>query len=116
MIRYFSTKSGNTAKFVAALDLPAERIATPPDGRFVLVTPTYGAGECPGPVMRFMAEHHKQCFGAIVGGNRNFGLDFAGAATHLKQKYGTLILWRFELAGTAHDVETCRKGILQCLK
>lgn len=80
------------------------------------MTPTYGAGECPAPVLRFMEEHHSMCFGAIVGGNRNFGTDFAGAANHLRERYGTLILWRFELAGTTHDVETCRKGILQCLK
>ena len=116
MIRYWSSKTRNTEKFVRKLDLPCESIKTPPNGPFVIVTPTIGAGECPKPVVEYMREHHAQCIGAIVGGNRNFGVDFAGAARMLHNEFGTRTLWRFELAGTQKDIEICRRGILTCLR
>lgn len=98
------------------LNLDAERIPDPPAGRFVIITPTCGAGDCPEPVLEFLSTHHDRCVGSIIGGNRNFGSDFAGAGNVLRDRFNFPVLYRFELFGTDQDVEICRKGILQCLK
>ena len=49
---YFSSASGNTARFVARLGLPAQRIPVHPDdplpepsGPYVLISPTYADAE-----------------------------------------------------------------------
>ena len=52
LLVYFSSVSGNTARFIEKLGLPARRIPLLPtdpeievDEPFVLVTPTYGGGQ-----------------------------------------------------------------------
>lgn len=116
MIHYYSSRSLHTARFVAALNLPAKCITTAPTRPYVLITPTVGDGECPGAVIGFLLEHGHLCRGAIVGGNRNFGASFAGAGKVIEQQFGIRTLYKFELAGTQKDIEICRKGIQECLK
>jgi protein involved in ribonucleotide reduction len=66
LLVYFSSVSGNTARFIEKLGLPPSHPACPPtpievDEPFVLVTPTYGAGRggvekgaVPKQVIRFL--------------------------------------------------------------
>lgn len=121
---YFSSGSGNTARFIAALGLPAQRIpvhpeaALPqPEGPFVLVTPTFADGEGRGavakPVIRFLNDPARRALlrGVIAGGNRNFGATYGLAGKVVAEKCGVPLLYRFELAGTETDIARVRDGL-----
>lgn len=117
MIAYYSTASGNTARFVARLGLDAMRVAEPITRPFVLVTPTYADGEgrfaVPKPVIRFLNDPANRSLiqGVIAGGNRNFGEFFARAGDVIAMKCGIPLLYRFELSGTEEDVARVRSGL-----
>lgn len=115
MVIFYSSSSKNTERFVAELGLPAKRISDQPDDKFIIITPTFGDGECPKPVLKYLDRHADLCVGAIVSGNRNFGASFAGAAKVIRERYGIRTLYTFELAGTARDITICREGIKACL-
>lgn len=121
---YYSSGSGNTARFVAGLGLPALRIpvaaAAPlpdPAGPYVLVCPTYADGEGRGavarPVIRFLNDPARRAGlrGVIAGGNRNFGRFFAAAGDVIAAKCGVPVLYRFELVGTETDIARVRAGL-----
>ncbi len=121
---YFSSRSGNTANFVARLGLDALRIpitsAEPlpfPDQPYVLISPTYadgeGRGAVPKQVIRFLNDPERRALirGVISSGNRNFGQFFASAGDVIARKCGVPLLCRFELAGTDHDIARIRAGL-----
>lgn len=123
---YYSSASGNTARFVARLGWPARRIPTATaepmpfvDAPFVLICPTYadgqGRGAVPKPVIRFLNDPSRRALlrGVIGAGNRNFGATFALAARVIAEKCTVPVLWRFELAGTDTDVQQVRAGLQQ---
>ena len=130
---FYSSLSGNTARFVDRLGLPALRIPIRPadpmphvDAPFVLICPTYadgqGRGAVPKAVIRFLNDPRRRSHlrGVIGAGNRNFGATFALAARVIAEKCNVPILWRFELAGTDTDIQKVRTGLhqfrgLECL-
>ena len=125
---YFSSVSENTHRFVQKLGLPAIRI--PLHGRvevadpYVLILPTYGGGKANGPdpdaggyvpkqVISFLNNEHNRSLirGVIAAGNTNFGAEFCYAGNVVSGKCGVPFLYRFELMGTAEDVEAVRDGL-----
>ena len=125
---YFSSVSENTHRFVQKLGLPAIRI--PLHGRvevadpYVLILPTYGGGKANGPdpdaggyvpkqVISFLNNEHNRSLirGVIAAGNTNFGAEFCYAGNVVSRKCGVPFLYRFELRGTAEDVEAVRDGL-----
>ena len=123
---YFSSRSGNTARFVRRLRVAARRIpiaadeALPvPDGPFVLICPTYadgeGRGAVPKQVIRFLNDPatRARLIGVIATGNRNFGETYALAGRVIAAKCSVPVLYRFELAGTETDVARVRDGLEQ---
>jgi len=121
---YFSSGSGNTARLVDRLGLPALRIPASADSEppvmaepFVLICPTYSDGEGRGavakPVIRFLnvAANRSLLAGVIAGGNRNFGATFALAGDVIAAKCNVPVLYRFELAGTETDIARIRDGL-----
>lgn len=120
---YFSSRSGNTARFVAGLGLSAQRIPIAgddvpcPADPFVLVCPTYadghGRGAVPKQVIRFLNDPDRRALlrGVIAGGNRNFGPTFALAGELISNKCNVPVLYRFELAGTDTDIARVRAGL-----
>lgn len=123
---YFSSASGNTARFVANLGLEALRIPTSPADPmpqphlpFVLISPTYadgeGRGAVPKQVIRFLNDPDRRALlrGVIGAGNRNFGTTYALAARVIAEKTNVPVLYRFELAGNDMDVDRVRKGLEQ---
>ncbi|MDA7967048.1 class Ib ribonucleoside-diphosphate reductase assembly flavoprotein NrdI, partial [Ruegeria sp.] len=86
---YFSSKSGNTHRFVSRLGLISFRIPTEmgplpdPEGPYVLICPTYadgeGRGAVPKQVIRFLNDPARRAgiVGVIGAGNRNFGATYA---------------------------------------
>ena len=121
---YFSSVSGNTHRFVEKLGRPAARIplyASEPqlhaDEPYILIVPTYGGGEdsgaVPKQVIKFLNDEHNRSLirGVIAAGNTNFGAEFCYAGNVVSRKCGVPFLYRFELMGTAEDVEAVRAGL-----
>ena len=123
---YFSSVSGNTHRFVEKLGRPARRIplytsedTILADEPFVLALPTYGggtpAGAVPKQVIKFLnvPENRALLRGVIVGGNTNFGSAYGLAGDVVAAKCQVPVLYRFELFGTAEDVDTVNQGLDQ---
>ncbi|MEJ1088491.1 class Ib ribonucleoside-diphosphate reductase assembly flavoprotein NrdI [Microbacterium sp. Mu-80] len=128
LLVYFSSVSGNTARFIEKLDLPARRIplhrADEPlviDEPFVLVTPTYGGGQgrgvekgaVPKQVIRFLNDerNRRNIRGVISAGNTNFGEAFCLAGEVISRKCSVPHLYRFEVFGTQDDVDRVSDGL-----
>ncbi|MCX7467897.1 class Ib ribonucleoside-diphosphate reductase assembly flavoprotein NrdI [Corynebacterium sp. P7374] len=124
-IVYFSSVSGNTARFVDKLGISAERIPLRPKESplevtepFVLIVPTYGGGSrakaVPRQVIRFLNNPDNRALlrGVITSGNTNFGEAFCCAGPIIAAKCGVPELYRFELLGTTRDVERVRSGLI----
>lgn len=121
---YFSSASGNTHRFVQKLDLPAHRIPLlrkddplVMDEEFVLVVPTYGGGNeggaVPKQVIRFLNDERNRSLirGVISAGNTNFGEAYCIAGDIVSAKCRVPHMYRFELLGTARDVQTVKNGL-----
>ena len=123
-IVYFSSVSGNTARFVGKLGRPSQRIPLYPkaaplrvDEPYVLVTPTYGAGNgtgaVPKQVIRFLNDEHNRSLiqGVIGAGNTNFGKAYCLAGDIISVKCKVPHMYRFELFGTQDDVNNVNQGL-----
>ncbi|WP_200826218.1 class Ib ribonucleoside-diphosphate reductase assembly flavoprotein NrdI [Microbacterium timonense] len=128
LLVYFSSVSGNTARFVEKLGARAVRIplhATDPalvvDEPYVLVTPTYGGGQgrgvekgaVPKQVIRFLNDERNRSLirGVISAGNTNFGEHFCLAGDIISRKCHVPHLYRLEVFGTPEDVERVNAGL-----
>ena len=128
LLVYFSSTSGNTARFIEKLGLPAVRIPLHSTERplivdepFVLVTPTYGGGQgrgeekgaVPRQVIRFLNEeaNRRLIRGVISAGNTNFGEAYCIAGDIIAAKCHVPYLYGFELMGTTEDVHNVREGL-----
>lgn len=128
LLVYFSSVSGNTARFIEKLGKRAVRIpllpTDPPlevDEPFVLVTPTYGGGAgrgvekgaVPKQVIRFLNEerNRRNIRGVISAGNTNFGDAFCLAGDIVARKCAVPHLYRLEVFGTPDDVERVNEGL-----
>jgi len=128
LLVYFSSVSGNTARFVEKLDLPARRIpllrTEEPlvvDEPFVLISPTYGGGQgrgeekgaVPKQVIRFLNDerNRRHIRGVISAGNTNFGESFCLAGEIISRKCNVPHLYRFEVFGTQDDVDRVSDGL-----
>ncbi len=128
LLVYFSSTSGNTARFIEKLGLPAVRIPLHPTERplvvdepFVLVTPTYGGGQgrgeekgaVPRQVIRFLNDeaNRRLIRGVISAGNTNFGEHFCIAGDIISRKCHVPHLYRLELFGTPEDVDRVSDGL-----
>lgn len=126
---YFSSASGNTHRFVQKLGRPAARIPlhSYKDGvqqepfrvaePYVLVLPTYGGGihggAVPKQVIRFLnvPENRSLIRGVIGAGNTNFGEAYCLAGDIIARKCAVPHLYRFEVFGTADDVDAVSQGL-----
>ncbi|MGV9713517.1 class Ib ribonucleoside-diphosphate reductase assembly flavoprotein NrdI [Gordonia sp. NPDC003424] len=128
LIVYFSSVSENTRRFVDKLGMRTARIpivgdpgAFGVDEPYVLVCPTYGGGKATGDragyvpkqVIKFLNNEHNRSLirGVIAAGNTNFGEEFCYAGDIIARKCSVPYLYRFELMGTADDVERVRRGL-----
>ncbi|BDV31187.1 class Ib ribonucleoside-diphosphate reductase assembly flavoprotein NrdI [Microbacterium terricola] len=128
LLVYFSSISGNTARFVEKLGMRAVRIplhaseaALTVEEPFVLVTPTYGGGQgrgvekgaVPKQVIRFLNDERNRRLirGVISAGNTNFGEHFGAAGDIISRKCHVPHLYRLELFGTTEDVDRVSEGL-----
>lgn len=123
---YFSSVSGNTARFVSKLGVAADRIPLFPSDEplqaqapYVLVLPTYGGGEgrgaVPKQVIRFLNDESNRSLlrGVIAAGNTNFGEGYCLAGDIIAAKCGVPLLYRVEVFGTPDDVSAVQNGLEQ---
>jgi protein involved in ribonucleotide reduction len=128
LLVYFSSVSGNTARFIEKLGMPARRIPIhSSDGilhieePYVLVTPTYGGGQgrgeekgaVPKQVVRFLNDEGNRSLirGVISAGNSNFGESFCLAGEIISRKCRVPHLYRLEVFGTPEDVDRVSGGL-----
>ncbi|WP_339387706.1 class Ib ribonucleoside-diphosphate reductase assembly flavoprotein NrdI [Vibrio caribbeanicus] len=124
MIAFYSSASGNTARFVERLSLKSVRIGGDMDSEtpiisdpYVLICPTYsdghGKGAVPKAVIKMLnnTTNRQNLCGVIGAGNRNFGPYFAQAGRIIADKCNVPLLYCIELAGTQEDVTIVRKGL-----
>jgi protein involved in ribonucleotide reduction len=128
LLVYFSSVSGNTARFIEKLGMPASRIplhAADPalvvDEPFVLVTPTYGGGQgrgeekgaVPKQVIRFLNDERNRSLlrGVISAGNTNFGEAFCLAGEIISRKCRVPHLYKLEVFGMPEDVDRVSEGL-----
>lgn len=127
LLVFFSSVSGNTARFIDKLGMPAVRIPLQGDESlvinepFVLVTPTYGGGKgrgeekgaVPKQVIRFLNEERNRQLirGVISAGNTNFGESFGLAGDIISRKCNVPHLYRLELFGTPEDIDRVSDGL-----
>jgi len=121
---YFSSTSGNTARFVQKLGRPASRIpllardeALKVTEPYVLCLPTYGGGASggavPKQVIRFLNDENNRSLirGVIGAGNTNFGEAYCLAGDIIATKCKVPHLYRFEVFGTPDDVRIVHDGL-----
>ncbi len=129
LVVYFSSVSENTHRFVEKTGLRALRVplrhpeAFVVDEPYVLVLPTYGGGKATGErsgyvpkqVITFLNHPGNRALirGVVGAGNTNFGEEFCLAGDIVSRKCRVPYLYRFELMGTAHDVERVRDGVAE---
>lgn len=113
-VAFFSTKSGNTRRFVERLGFSAREIDAGDaplvmEGPFVLVTPTYN-GRVPAPVVRFLnvPQNRRHLAGVVCGGNINFGPEYGAAGRIISAKCRVPFLHAFEISGLPEDIEITR--------
>ncbi|WP_018296177.1 class Ib ribonucleoside-diphosphate reductase assembly flavoprotein NrdI [Corynebacterium lubricantis] len=133
LIVYFSSVTENTRRFVDKLGLPAKRVPIYRDDEplvvdepYVLVCPTYGGGvsvnqpdaensrPVPKQVIRFLNNKGNRDLlrGVIAAGNSNFGRDYCLAGDVIAHKCNVPYLYRFELMGSAEDVQHVRTELV----
>ncbi|MBY8914453.1 class Ib ribonucleoside-diphosphate reductase assembly flavoprotein NrdI [Bacillus sp. YC2] len=104
----FDSKTGNVQRFVNKTDFQLirkvdeiEDLDTP----FVLVTYTTNFGQVPASTQAFLEKNAHLLIGVAASGNKVWGEYFAKSADTISKQYQVPVLHKFELSGTAKDVE-----------
>lgn len=114
---YFSL-TGNTKKIAEKLNLfPIEEIKENLiiDDKYILIASSIGFGQVQEEVKAFLKNNNQKMVGVIGSGNRNWGQGYCKAAKTISNDYNVKYLASIEMAGTSHQIEECKKNILEFL-
>lgn len=113
---YYDSKTGNVERFVNRLKLQREwqvckidQLTLPLQAGH-LITYTTGFGEVPLSTLKFLEAHRDSIRSVSASGNKNWGPNYAMAATRIAARFNLPVLLQFELSGTGEDI---RKFIAQ---
>jgi len=108
---YYDSKTGNVERFIQKVkeqtgwEVVKIQADVPIYERGHLVTFTTRFGQLPETTQRFL-EHSAPFLDSVTSsGNRNWGMNYGVAADIISSEYGIPQLLKFELSGTAVDVE-----------
>lgn len=108
---YYDSKTGNVERFVNRLkqhrDWNIQKIdqVSEPMEAGHLITYTTGFGEIPASTLHFL-EAHSSCIKSVSSsGNRNWGPNYAMAASKISAQFDLPVLMQFELSGTGEDIQ-----------
>lgn len=112
----YDSKTGNVERFVKKLPFPCFSVKEVDklDEPFILITFTTGIGQCPDTSLNFLEVNGEHLKGVIGSGNRVWGKRFCAAADIISAEYNVPVLYKFELSGDNHDVETVVKEVNKC--
>ena len=114
--------TGNCKRFVDMCEIPEEDVIYLQDidydvnFDYILITPTFGFGEVPVAVSKFLKENYKHLKGVVGSGNRNWGERFANAAEIISSKYSIPLLMKIELHGNKKDISDFKKIYLESVE
>jgi len=124
LVVYYSTKSENTHRFVAKLDLPSIRLpiksgdaVTLVERPYVIAFPSYGGGasegSIPNPVKDFLniPSNRDKLMGVIALGNTNFGEAFCLGGRLVSRKCNVPLVGKIEIMGTPEDIVEVKNAI-----
>ncbi|MBB6498914.1 class Ib ribonucleoside-diphosphate reductase assembly flavoprotein NrdI [Pedobacter cryoconitis] len=108
---YYDSKTGNVERFVNRLKLHRdwsvqkidETLRPLHEGH--LITYTTGFGEIPLSTQRFLDENSSMIKSVSSSGNKNWGPNYAMAATKIADRFKLPVLMQFELSGTLADIQ-----------
>ena len=109
--------TGNCKRFVDMCEIPEEDVIYLQDidydvnFDYILITPTFGFGEVPVAVSKFLKENYKHLTGVVGSGNKNWGERFANAAEIISSEYNIPLLMKIELHGNKKDISEFKKYI-----
>ena len=114
--------TGNCKRFVDMCEIPEEDVIYLQDidydvnFDYILITPTFGFGEVPVAVSKFLKENYKHLTGVVGSGNKNWGERFANAAEIISSEYNIPLLMKIELHGSKKDISEFKKIYLESVK
>lgn len=106
MLVVYDSLTGNVKRFVGKLDMESIQLTDSliVNEPYILVTYTVGFGQVPEGTQRFLLNNNHYIMGVASSGNRNWGSNFARAASSISKEYNVPIIHTFELAGNVDDV------------
>ncbi|WZK93608.1 protein NrdI [Bacillus phage BvP] len=111
MLITYESKTGNVRRFIHKVEkvysVSTEEIteSTQVNEPFVHVTYTTGFGQVPESTLKFIENNKDNLIGVAASGNRNWGDSYGLAGDKLSQAYSVPLLHKFEMSGTAADLE-----------
>lgn len=116
MLILYDSKTGNVQNFVDRLNMEAIKIPHTIEGLeidqpFILITYTTGFGQVPASVDHFLEKNSHQLVGVAASGNKVWGANYGKSADTIANKYNVPILMKFELRGTAEDIDLFRERV-----
>ena len=108
---YYDSKTGNVERFVNRLklhrDWNIQKIGedSKPEHAGHLITYTTGFGEVPLSTLQFLKENSSKIISVTSSGNKNWGPNYALAATKISDQFMLPVLMQFELSGTMTDIQ-----------
>ena len=114
--------TGNCKRFVDMCEIPEEDVIYlqdidyDVDFDYILITPTFGFGEVPAAVSKFLVENHMYLKGVVGSGNKNWGERFANASEIISREYDVPLLMKIELHGSKKDISEFKKIYLESVK
>ena len=114
--------TGNCKRFVEMCEIPEEDVIYlqdidyDVDFDYILITPTFGFGEVPAAVSKFLVENHMYLKGVVGSGNKNWGERFANASEIISEEYDVPLLMKIELHGSKKDISEFKKIYLESVK